>query len=326
MKELFVIDFSNFAYKYKNTLRLTRKLESGVSVDTSVLYGIARTIKTCRYDDILIVIDGYPKLFKEFYPEYKGQRSKEAEEGLQASYSDALALAYSIQDINGKRVRIVCAPMQEADQVISSIAVLTSPTCYPFLKEMYSKSELVEEDPYLKRVFEGWGTRNLNLGDYDRVVLGTSDSDMYQLLKYPHIFISTKTNGEVDFQNRRTPKAVKNLPPETIPAYKAIVGDISDNVPSAKGSMPLKEVMFVLNDALSEPADLIAFTRSLKSGLQPPKGTERLYRSIMDSGCRSQFLTNLRITSLCFYSVPLEMTPPSNFNLKELTSKFRIRI
>ena len=80
MAKLFLIDFSNFLYKYKNSLRLSSRLENGVQVNTSALYGIMKTLSHNDFDDVVICLDTYPALFKDYYPDYKGQRGYEFDE------------------------------------------------------------------------------------------------------------------------------------------------------------------------------------------------------------------------------------------------------
>ena len=92
-------------------------------------------------------------------------------------------------------------------------------------------------DGRLNRLSDGV---ELSLNDYkfDGAVIASTDSDMYQLLKYDGVYIDSSTIGRNLLSRTESPKAVKNLPPECIPAFKMIVGDVSDNVPSLNLTIP----------------------------------------------------------------------------------------
>jgi len=321
VNSLFIIDASNFLYKYKSTLNLSTKNSAGVTVNVSAPYGFYRTIKACEFDDIVIALDGYPKLFKEYYPEYKSQRSKEFDEVVRVPLNTVMSFVLEIARVYGKRVRVVCSPFQEADQVISSIVHAAH---YPAYRMFYSTLSDIHKDKMLKDFVE-WDTEKFVLDrKYDRIVVGTTDSDMYQLLKFKDVYISTHTNGS-QFELRETPKAVQHLAPEVIPAYKAIIGDVSDNIPSVRATVSLSELKHMFNDCLSEPEDLIKFANAIKSGSNPPSGTRKLYDAIINSGNAKQFLLNMKITTLVFYAMPWQLNSPK-FDLDSFIKEYSFKL
>ena len=79
------------------------------------------------------------------------------------------------------RVQVACSPGCEADQVISSIVHGLEK---PFLKSFVASKDF-SEDPGLRH-YQDWEKNPLKLKDsYNEVVVGTTDSDMYQFLEFP---------------------------------------------------------------------------------------------------------------------------------------------
>lgn len=321
MKQLYVVDFSNFAYRYKSVYRLSYKNELGLKISTSILFGIARTVEQAPFNDILLIIDGYPQTFSSLLPSYKGQRSRESDETLSVPISDCLSFAYHYAKSLNKSVRVCCAPGQESDQVISSICHLTSPNKNP-LYDNFSCSLDISQDPYLSRTFTSFWTPKNTEFTADEVVVGTTDSDMYQLLQLPHVRISSKINGTEPY-TKTTPAAVHHLPPGCIPAYKAICGDISDNVPKVT-SIKTSTVIDIIRGHLDTPSKFSLFLRELKSGqLSNNPLILRLQKDVLPN--LSQLLKNTQITTLSFYGKPIEVIPP-DLKLEEFAAKTHLRI
>ena len=164
------------------------------------------------------------------------------------------------QSFVGKEVKIACSPGCEADQVISSIVY----GLHNKVMRNLNASQDLTSDWMLKK-FQNWDKSPLALKDhYDEIVVGTTDSDIYQLLKFPKVHMSTRTNGS-DYHDRTTPTAVKFCTPEQIPVYKALVGDISDNIPNVLQNKSKKTIDLVL-EVLNSLDDLNKFITFLETG------------------------------------------------------------
>lgn len=314
MNPVYIIDHSNFCYKFRSVHKYAKKEVSGVDIDTSILVGYLRALKLNYIKDIIIVIDGTPKRSKDLLPSYKGQRSKEGDETLQVPRLEILQFLSAVGSIIGKNIKIVCAPNQEADQVISSLVhIITGnlPQRSKFISMCNTYS--ISEDKCL-RYIKDYITNELDLSMYDSAVIGTTDSDMFQLMRFEGVCIDSSTSGKVIA--KQTPEAVHNLPPSAIALYKSIYGDISDNVPPINLDYPKDNLLKMLtkvrdNETLNSVINTIRTSNS------------EIAKKIRKD--QASFERNLEITKLDFYSFPIQISFPS-YDIRTTIDKYGLRL
>jgi len=304
---LYVIDFSNFCYKFKCAYKLTTKI-SGVHVNVSVPFGWIRTLKGLPFNDIIIALDGDPIQMCSYLPSYKGQRSKEPDEEIGFPRKHLISLLTSLGPALGKNIHVAFSPGQEADQVISSVVHMVAKQVTPMQARLQSMQRMkLEDDPYLSRFKEldhADLSSTVNWKDFHSVVVGTTDSDMYQLLRFDNVFLDTSTSGKEIQSGQSTPKMVEFLKPGCIPAYKAFWGDTSDHVPGINLPMKKDDVMRMITDYFSTPQELLKFSDDLKSGKPITNGLAGLANHLIQTNQVSALATNINITYLRYYSDP----------------------
>lgn len=321
MKPLYLIDFSNFAYKFKAVHTYAKQEVNGVEVDLSVLVGFIRSLRNNMFNDIMIVLDGCPMDSLRILPGYKGQRNKNTSDTIGVSKLETIQFLSKIGEIIDKNVYVCCAPCQEADQAISSIVHLITnnePARAHLLN--ITNRKLVSEDPWLKYLDADLTQSDFNWKDYDSVVIGTTDSDMKALTIFPGVCIDTSTSGK-SIKSQDTAKAVSCVNPHAIPIYKAIYGDSSDNV---LGYNIGKEFIKIIDETIKSIDAQNAFIQAvrLKTLEENPKWKPftKLYE---DFG--QKFFKNLEVVKLKYYSNPVLLSY-LNYDINDTIKRFKLRV
>lgn len=311
---LHLVDFQNTVYRYASSMNLTVEV-AGVKISTSVLYGLLKYIKSI-HNPTIFCLEGYPKLFKYYDPLYKGNRSKEKEDGVNVPVSDIIKICCFYASLRGIDIKFAYSPNQEADQVISSLqkAVFNR-------RLQIFQPENPSNDFYWKR-YASLKPVKMEIPEVDRILIKTTDSDMYQLMdERTRIANQLSDNVGVD----KTPKAVNFLPPETIPVYKAFVGDKSDNIPSVVKDFSTKRFFSIISDVLTDKTDLekfILLTRDRKKY----KGAEDLQNHILEQNSLNRLSVNHKMTTLGFYSMPWSLVPKNYDSVVSLVEKYKIKL
>lgn len=327
MKALYIVDFSNWVYKFKYTFNLGVELEGGAYVDTSVLHGFNIAIKSQRFDDIIVALDGCPIRSLDILPQYKQQREHSKSDKMYVPKKEVLQFLTKLGEIHGKRVRVVASYGQEADQVIASVASIALgkvPKTQCWMADVVALEHSVKEDPYLSNYVESEFPLGLDT-DYNSVVIGTTDSDMAQLKAMGDVFLDSSWSGsKIDYSNN-TPKAVHNMPPETIAVYKAFLGDVSDNVPAVVPTRRGKTVRELIVKYFKEEQSFLNFCSAVRLGLKVPSELIILKKWVLETGGVDALRRNYSVTKLRFESTPLELTYPS-YDIKTTISKYQLRV
>ncbi len=317
MKPLYLIDNSNFCYKFKSVHKYARKEVSGVSVDTSVLVGYIRALKANIFDTIYIVLDGVPMQSLKLLPSYKGQRSHDAEEALGIPKLEVIKFLTKIGEKLGKTIKVVMAPGQEADQVMSSITHLVLnklPKNYKFKSALNQVP--VTEDRVLKYLAEAC-TAPCDVSGYDQVVLGTTDSDLTQLCRYSNVCVDTSSSGKSIMGI--SPKATAHMNFAAIPIYKAVFGDVSDNVPAL--SLPInKDAVMSWIASIDSEGKYNNTVQEIMLGVSDNPIIKTICRN-----CKQEFERNFAIVNLEFYSIPLVLEFPE-YNIETTIKKYSLKI
>ena len=215
---MYVIDNSNFCYKFRSVHRYSKVLVEGVLLDTSVLTGYIKSLRANIFNNIVIVLDGVPLRSKAILPNYKGTRLNSENINLGIPKLEVIKFLTAVGPLLGKTINVVIAPGQEADQVISSIAHLAQydkiPEDYQFLNSISYLP--LDADKVLKYL----NVPELDMEPYypikENVIIATTDSDMAQLQRFSNVYIDTSTSGKA-VTDTRTAKAVQSLNPYAIP-------------------------------------------------------------------------------------------------------------
>lgn len=310
-----LIDFQNMAYRYASAMHLTSKV-SGVVIDTSVLYGLVKYVKSIQAPTIFC-LEGYPKLFRSYLPEYKGTRNKEASENNTVPTHELIATALFAAECYGKDVQFAFAPNCEADQTVASLVEATfNPRLTVF--QPYRP----EEDFYWKR-YRKLDQSQIRMPKSEEVLIKTTDSDMYQLIR-PGVKIANQLSDNVG--TTATPKAVDFVEPSEIPVRKAFLGDSSDNVPAILNKdFDIKRFWRILHDILPTLQDLRQFIRSTELN-QKVQGAEDLQLYITKNNKLKALKINQEVTTLRFFSMPWAVTVPSNYDVLSVIEKYKLRI
>lgn len=316
---MYLVDNSNFCYKFKSVHTYAQTLINGVSVDVSVLVGYLRSLRINPFDKIYIVLDGIPFRSLSILPGYKGQRNKEVNDSVSVPHLEVAQFLSKIGTLLNKDIRLVCAPGQEADQVISSIVHMATgnlPMRYKFISQLASYP--LDSDRCLRYLTLGNPkVTPLEVG-YEPVVIGTTDSDMQQLCKFDSVIIDNSTSG----RNIRstTATAVHGLPPAAIPIYKAICGDISDNVPAISKVSPDTVAHFLTRIKTKEDAD--SFLGIIKQRSIDHNNVE-LSSWILSNF--SDFKRNYEVVNLKFFSIPVQVEFP-DYDINTTINKYKLRV
>lgn len=324
MKYAYIIDFSNWNYKFISTLNLSRKV-AGVEVNVSALYGWYRAMKNLIFNDIYICLDGVPSLSRGWLPTYKGQRDKENTEGVGVSYLTLIELLCSLGKFLNKNINVCFVPGQEADQVMSSICHLVVgkvPKNAKILSKINNSMYPLEKDKYI-RTFRSIPYSQLNLGNYDGAIVASTDSDLTQLREIPNVISDYSLSGkELIYGDAPTPKMTHYLPPSCIPAYKMINGDTSDNVPKLKISFSLDELLDIIKESLNTTQKCEQFLNDLKKGVNNRTGRmHKLFDELQPQVRQADI--NFKVTHLIYYSTPFVFNSLDKADY--ILSKYHIR-
>lgn len=321
MKPIYLIDNSNFCYKFKDVHKYAHVEVNGVSVSTSVLTGYIRSLKSNIFDNIVIVLDGVPTKSLELLPSYKGQRMHDDPKGLAIPKLEVIQFLSACGPLLHKNVQVVCSPGQEADQVISSIVHLVTgnlPQRYKFISAMNSRE--LSSDRMLAYLDNGVSRAEFQTGDYDEVVIGSTDADMAQLQRFPNVFVDLSTSGK-KVSMSLSADSVSQVRPELIPLYKSIYGDASDNVPALPLEVRKQDVLSYMDKMFKSFSDVQEFVQSIQSGTT--SRFSQLYSYILPF--KREFIRNFYITCLEFCSIPSVITFPS-YDIAQTIEKYRLRV
>lgn len=326
MNPVYLIDHSNFRYRFKSVHRYAQTSISGVIYDYSVLQGYINALRHCPFSDIIIVLDGYPKWVKDIYPEYKGTRNHDINDNvLSVSLLEEVQFLTKLSSILNKNIRVVCSPMQEADQVISSIVHIVVnglTTRYKFISSMQTFS--IESDKFLNYLNSNVITHSLDLSLYNSVVIASTDADMQQLQVYKNVFIDSSMTGR-KVSTVKTSDSVASLPPASIPIYKAIYGDVSDNIPPIQLKASKKE-MYSLISKVSTREEVIAIRSAVSTGKSTSSPiVDSIVSKVLSESKSAEFLLNMRITLLDFFSIPLVIEYP-NYSIESTLNKYNLSV
>lgn len=327
MNALYLVDYSNWVYRYVSTYRTTRRI-GGVVYDVSTVYGFIRSLKSNPFTNINICLDGYPELSLTYLPSYKGQRLKEPNEGLVFPKRELIKFLTKYGELIGKNIKVVASAGQEADQVIASQAFQICKKMNPLhLKMQNMMRKSLKTDVILNRfITEDYKEREVDLKGYDTVVLGTTDSDMYQLLSIDNVILDNSTSGKSFNMGEYTPKAVDGVLPQAISAYKALIGDTSDNVPSIDLKMKKEELKKLINKNFLEYGSMRQFITDAMAGVkQKTKELQDLAEYLIKTNQLTQLSINNKVTELCFVSTPYEIYY-DNYSIEDTIKKYNLKI
>ena len=327
MNALYLVDYSNWVYRYVSTYKTTRRI-GGVVYDVSTVHGFMRSLKSNPFTNINICLDGYPELSLTYLPSYKGQRLKEPNEGLVFPKRELIKFLTKYGELIGKNIKVVASAGQEADQVIASQAFQICKKMNPlYLKMQNMMRKSLKEDVILKRfISDDYRERDVVLEGYDTVVLGTTDSDMYQLLSIDNVILDNSTSGKSFNMGEYTPKAVDGVPPQAISAYKALIGDTSDNVPSLNLKMKKDELKKLINKNFLEYGSMRQFITDAMSGVkQKTKELQELADYLIKTDQLTQLSINNKVTELCFVSTPYEIYY-EDYSIEDTIKKYNLKV
>ena len=314
-------------YKFKYTFNLGVELDGGAYVDTSVLHGFNIAIKSQRFDDIVIALDGCPIRSLDILPQYKQQREHSKSDKMYVPKKEVLQFLTKLGEVYGKRVRVVASYGQEADQVIASLASIALgkvPHTQRWMADAVAREHYVKEDPYLSHNVEDESPLDLDT-DYNSVVIGSTDSDMYQLKALGDVFMDSSWSGSKIDYSENTPKAVHNMPANTIAIYKAFLGDTSDNVPAVVPTRRGKTVRDLIVRFLNTEESFLNFCSCLRLGLQIPSELILLKRWVLEEGGVDALRRNYSVVKLGFESTPCILSYPT-YSIQDTIDKYRLRV
>lgn len=285
-------------------------------------------MKSNPFTNINICLDGYPELSLIYLPSYKGQRLKEPNEGLVFPKRELIKFLTKYGELIGKNIKVVASAGQEADQVIASQAFQICKKMNPMhLKMQNMMRKSLKTDVILNRfITEDYKEREVDLKGYDTVVLGTTDSDMYQLLSIDNVILDNSTSGKSFNMGEYTPKAVDGVLPQAISAYKALIGDTSDNVPSIDLKMKKEELKKLINKNFLEYGSMRQFITDAMAGVkQKTKELQDLAEYLIKTNQLTQLSINNKVTELCFVSTPYEIYY-DNYSIEDTIKKYNLKI
>lgn len=326
MRTLYTLDFSNFTYKYKAVLDCTIDI-NGVNVNTSVLKGICNSVERIPYNDIAIVLDGTPRMSKGINSSYKGTRYHEESSTVYVPKLEVLDVMTQLGKVYGKNVSVICSPNQETDQVISSIVhyiVKDTPRCPDFVSRLNTFS--LSDDPVLSYI--PGSLEPFDLRDFGSVVIGSSDADFIQLLRFDNIYIDSSTTG-YKISRETTSKSTSETTPCASILYKALIGDSSDNIPKLdlKGCITVNALIKLLNETVTSDDIISQFYRRV-FGINTSTQTslDKIADYIKETNQVKQFSDNFDITKLHFVSFPRKLKLTNSTNVFDILSKYKITI
>lgn len=325
MTPLYIIDNSNFCYRFKSVHKYAKIEVNNIKIDTSVLVGYYKALKSNMFNDIVIVLDGFPQESYNLLPSYKGQRHHDESEDLSVPKLDVLKFLTKVGTILHKNIRVVCAPLQEADQVASSLTHLitnNTPPRFSFINKLNQKS--IESDRMLSYI-KGYQSSPFDYSQYDSVILGSTDADWLQLLRYKNVYTDDSTTGK-NVTDSKSADSVSQVTPLAIPVYKTLFGDDADNIPKLDIRLNKQVVLNYINNWVQSTEQLKQFSQCYLLNQDNPEWLKPIVSWINQSLKNQQeFERNWAITYLGCYSVPQELQFP-DYNIEETISKYRLRL
>lgn len=344
MKTAYIIDYSNFEYRFKNA-RVANDLQhiDGMgNVDLSVIYGFIQSIRAIKADEIFIALDGTPKRALELLPSYKGNRDHENPDRLYPSTLTVLkCISHEARQI-GKPLHVCCYPFTEADSVISAlIPNLLGQYEFPTYDNFKTCAMNLPKDdtrlaPYcisicnfLSNYKYGWNGSSESRA-FDRIIIGSMDSDLYQLRKYKGVCFDRSTTGKDIAPDNETPAAVQHLPFYYIRLYKSLFGDKSDCIPaSAPTSYAADLRRFLTSDAATpEIIDHLEYDLDYAGRVEPMHdykaigAPDLLTYMAENKEARDAYGRNLHIVRLKEFIAPYELYFPDNLCFEVYNSIF----
>lgn len=318
-----MMDLSVFICKFKFALNNVNRKINGVSVNVAVPLGLYRALRSNIYDDIIIAVDGSPDYNTAILPQYKAHRMKESDENVYFSGVELIKFLTGIGEVLGKNIKVVASPGEEADQVISSVVHMA--TGQSQVPKIQIKGDITV-DKRLCRYARGLTTELLNIPQYDYVVIGSTDSDMAQLMECTKVAMDHSTIGRSIVFGDNTPAAVKHLPPAMIPCYKAFIGDVSDNIPQIElGKMTgIEQKLRFLARYFPNKTHLEGFINRAQSGMeQPSKVLQKLQEYLIKTGQLKKLKVNFNVANLKFFSIP-QVLSYQGYDVKTTISKYNL--
>lgn len=327
MKPLYLCDYSNMVYRFISVYHVMRDI-GGIEYNVSVPYGFIRSLKSNPFKDIHICLDGYPEVSTAILPSYKGQRLKEPTEGLHFPKKELIKFLTKIGEKLNKNIKVVCSAGQEADQVIASQAYQVCGEISPLKVKLanYGRKE-PDTDVILQRFLtNNYKYFDIDLSSYDTIFVGTTDSDMYQLLSLENVMIDTSTSGKNFNFGESTPKAVSGIIPSAIAVYKSFVGDTSDNVPAVELHIRKDRLIEVINNHLQN-TDLLdkfilAVTRHEKF---ENKSLQEVADALIKYNSIEKLKLNSRVVRLGFISTPYQIQF-EDYDINDTLKKYKLKL
>lgn len=326
MKQLYVIDFSNFSYKFKSVYKYSCTNVNGVEVDTSILYGFIRALKSNIATDIVIVLDGVPYKSLSVLPEYKGQRMHdETSNSVRVPKLEVVQFLTKIGPKIGKNIKVVCSPGQETDEVIASLVHHITgnlPPRHLFLDKLNTKE--IPSDRMLQYLAKDMYIKTKYIPDeYDTVIIASTDGDFIQLQRWDNVFIDKSSSGK-EISSHVTSESTCGTTPLASIVYKSVYGDISDNIPSIK--VPWNKDKFIsdINKYITSDEDLQRFFLESTTGVISNWNLSYAAKFI-SKNCSKQFRTNWTVAFLVFRSYPFALEYPS-YNIESTLKKYNLKV
>lgn len=324
MQPLYILDFSNYVYRFKNVHTYAKVNVNNVTIDTSVLVGFYRALKANMFSDICIVLDGFPQQQYQLYPAYKGTRNHSDSENISVPKIDVIRFLTKVGILLGKNIFVACAPCQEADQVASSIVhIITNnlPNKHSFIDKLNQKS--LEEDNFL-RYLKIAELSNIDFSKYDSVILGSTDADWLQLLRYSNVYIDKSTTGK-EVVEYKTADSVNQCEPIAIPVYKTLFGDESDNIPPISLKLNKAKLLPLINGWCKSINEIQSFRNCVFKTDNPQWLNSIAQHLLNDPKLHSEFNRNWDLTYLAYYSNPKKLEF-NDCDVYSIASKYKIRI
>lgn len=328
MKPLYIIDFSNFAYKFKSVYKFARVENKGVEVDTSILFGFTKALRENPFQDICIVLDGFPSRSSAALPSYKGQRMHDDEKAcISVPKLEVIQYLTSVKDILKKNIFVVCSPLQETDEVIGSIVhriCHKEPPRASFISKLNTRS--LSDDKMLSYLCVGSPSlTQLNLSNYDTAVIASTDGDFLQLQRWGNVSIDLSTSGK-QISNATTSKSTSDMTPIATIPYKAIYGDTSDNIPTNRISWAKDRVLKTLNSFVTTDETLKDFYNACVTGNCTKLQLQLAQLAkVVHYECCDGFKRNWVVAYLEFRSDPFMISFP-DYDINTTITKYKIKV
>lgn len=322
---VYIIDFSNFVYKFKSVYKYAKISINGVDVDTSVLVGFIRCLKANLANNIVIVLDGVPIQSKRVLPTYKGQRSHdEIPSMIGVPKLEVIKFLTRFGELINKNIKVVCSPGQETDEVISSIIHHITghiPNRADFISKLNSRP--LNSDRILKYLDADGVITETYKPNCSSAVIASTDGDFIQLQRWDNIFIDTSSSGK-EISNIRKSKSTSEVSPLASIVYKAIYGDVSDNIPAIKMPWKKEDVINRLNKYIKIEEDLNKFYDSCMQDRPFIVGLRDITNYI-SRFAKFQFEINWAVAFLTFRSYPIKLYYP-NYDIRDTIKKYKLKV